>query len=131
MKKILFFVLTLIWSSIIFGQPTPGGDPSGNNPPVGGYDSCYLSSNFNCYTLSAQDSIKTIKIYPNPVENTLMLVNPDRIKFDEISIINLTGQKLNFDLRSTKFDVSTLPSGFYLFKLIFENKELTYKIIKE
>ncbi len=76
--------------------------------------------------------IDGFSMYPNPVENTLHLTSVDKI--DTVIIYNMLGQEVlqsaplsnNFDM-----DMSYLPSGAYLVKILTNNQIGSYHLIKE
>lgn len=77
------------------------------------------------------DSISKIKLFPNPASNTLNIesINP----VAQYSIYNKTGQLLTEGTLDNKtIDISQLPQGFYILKLIDQNHNLhTKKFIKQ
>ena len=72
-----------------------------------------------------------VTIYPNPTSDKLTISTPIQ---SHLSILNLNGQELikqtNLEL-STQIDISTLPSGVYIMKLMDEKTLKVEKIIKE
>ncbi|NVK52716.1 MAG: T9SS type A sorting domain-containing protein, partial [Flavobacteriaceae bacterium] len=82
--------------------------------------------------LSVEDIIFSgLKVYPNPVRNTLHIKGQRTI--DKITITNLLGQKIierKNDTISLEIDFSNLKSGLYLLKVQAENKSKVYKIYK-
>ncbi len=72
----------------------------------------------------------TFAFYPNPV-NDQLYVDGDLSKLVSISIYSVTGELIKTILPSTSIDVSYLPSGVYLLKVVGENGEsASYKLLK-
>ena len=70
-------------------------------------------------------------IYPNPSSTTITIKTP---AIGSISILNLSGQKLvnhQTTKPKTQIDISTLPSGVYIIRLISNNTVEVAKLIKE
>lgn len=98
-------------------------------------------------TLFPIDGFNEIHFYPNPV-NALLHISPNRIKQDsslalpdlvikncKIEIFDSFGRKvrsLNYDILDSEFDInlSDLKPGLYLMKFSYNNKNHTFKIIK-
>ena len=74
----------------------------------------------------------TLTYYPNPVKDLLHLSFSNEIS--KVVVINLLGQKVKeFQLNSTNtsLNLSELPTGTYLLKVISDNLTKTIKVIKE
>lgn len=91
------------------------------------------TATISCSSLSKADFDKTIDFYyyPNPANN-IVTIN-SKTEISEILIFNIAGQllfsnKLN-DL-STKIDISEFAIGTYFFKLKFNEKVVSFKILK-
>ena len=90
---------------------------------------------FNASTLSTYDLKRnnSIKIYPNPATNNLMIKTPFTDKY-QIQITNQLGQevlKQNQNTSSASFDISKLFKGLYFLNVTSENGEIqTIKFIK-
>ncbi|NHM02930.1 RCC1 domain-containing protein, partial [Flavobacterium difficile] len=101
----------------------------------GTYTQRSVPTPINCPTtnLSSEDfEVTELKIYPNPVTNTL------NFSFDKeitsITISNLLGQELisiPVNKNETSIDVTSLSSGTYVVKVTSDNKIKTLKIIKQ
>lgn len=72
----------------------------------------------------------TTNLYPNPVENTLIiLTNNSQIK--RVDIFSILGNKIT-STKNTTIDFSKLASGMYILKIRnTDNQEITKKIIKK
>ena len=79
------------------------------------------------------EKIKSIPIfiYPNPVQNELIIDNAELI-INRIEIIDLSGKTIyqSIDLKN-QIHVSALPQGIYFVKLETEKGIVTKKIVKE
>lgn len=81
-------------------------------------------------------SEKEIKIYPNPTDGLLKVEicgydDPDNCK---ISVYTISGQLvLASDVTSslTEVDITTQPDGMYIFLIVLNGEESTWKIIKK
>lgn len=83
--------------------------------------------------LNADDErIPKITIHPNPVQNVLHISNNDNRNV-AVKIFDLNGKvHIQQAMRGTSIiDVSNLPSGMYVCKLLVNGKMVSYKIIKE
>lgn len=82
----------------------------------------------------SKKNLISIKCYPNPSSGkiTLEILNPNGKS--NITILNINGQELSQKQiyeNKTQLDISNLPRGIYLLKLINENGFIVEKIIKE
>ena len=75
-----------------------------------------------------ENEINIIKVFPNPVENTLFIIGNSQ--YYDIEIFNLLGQKVNSKLRSNSVDMSSLEDGIYLLKINDNGNVYSKKIIK-
>ena len=75
-----------------------------------------------------ENEINIIKVFPNPVENTLFISGNSQ--YYDIEIFNLLGQKVNSKLRSNSLDMSSLEDGIYLLKINDNGNVYSKKIIK-
>jgi hypothetical protein len=77
-------------------------------------------------------SSHNLKIYPNPVQNTLYIQSSSTI--EQINIYDISGRMLQTSevfKTSEVLDISYLASGIYLVKVKTEEGEIVGKIIKE
>ncbi len=75
-----------------------------------------------------------IRFYPNPVQDKFVIESPVITGESQVSIFNVGGrklseQKITGDKR--EIDISNLPVGIYIIKLINQEKIITGKIIKK
>lgn len=77
-----------------------------------------------------------VKIYPNPSQNELTITNQGQLWDDAIVIVkDVVGKKVKqmhlHEQSETKVDISELPNGVYVLKIISDNKLIcTDKLIK-
>ncbi len=79
----------------------------------------------------------TIKIYPNPLKNRLLYIQPENIddKMKRIVIYNSVGTKVKtlgvnkLNPESTEVELSSFKPGIYFITLKFENEIIRHKII--
>ena len=75
-----------------------------------------------------------IKLYPNPVTETLFITHPEYNDF-KVSITSMTGQLIYSGIQQKDhgFNMNSYPPGIYLVTISPENSERsnTYKIIKK
>jgi hypothetical protein len=88
--------------------------------------------------VSSIRSAETVSLFPNPVKNDLnIILNSNADNTATISLINEAGQKIftntypvKYGSNSFSFDVSKLPSGFYVAIITTANNTLSEKWIK-
>jgi len=77
-------------------------------------------------------NLASLKAYPNPVKDVLMLTYDQNIT--NVSVFNLLGQQvINKSLNTTdaQVDMSALPQGTYLVKVAADNQVKTIKVVKQ
>ena len=97
-----------------------------------GYVNCSVNSNCNLSSVSF-DFNQNIKIFPNPVSNTLN-IEYDKQDMSTITISNVSGQTiltLNVGQHSNAIDVSELTQGVYFIKMITDQGTMSDKFIKQ
>jgi hypothetical protein len=80
------------------------------------------------------NNASNIAIYPNPTSNTITIDNPGIVRLAVIEITNIQGQlvkSLATTGNKTNIDVSALPEGVYLVKLVSEKGVEVRKFLKE
>lgn len=98
----------------------------------------------NCYTLRVAlgtatkgDELFTAKpvtIFPNPVAKTMNVSIPDIQGMADIRVFDIYGkmvQNRSTGQTNTQLDLSSLPSGMYLVKVVNAGKETSLKIVKQ
>lgn len=68
---------------------------------------------------------KNLYIYPNPAKD-LIYVQGD---FDELQMISISGQIINFRIQNSTINSSSIPDGIYILKATIKNQVQTQKII--
>lgn len=91
------------------------------------------ATNEALYTDPETDLINEVELFPNPVKRTLEIRSQLDLSGAEITIMDGIGaEKLRNNFNPEGYDVSDLKSGFYLVRIITnEKKRLTKKFIKE
>lgn len=113
------------------------------------YARVYPSSNSqwnatNCYTLRVAlgtatrgDDLITAKpviVFPNPVAKTMNVSIPDIQGMADIRVFDIYGklvQQRSTGQANTQLDLSSLPSGMYVVKVMNDGKETAMKIVKQ
>ncbi len=76
-----------------------------------------------------------IKIYPNPTKGIVNIqFATENIGNGEISVYNISEElitKINFSDSYQTIDLSTQPDGFYIIRIMLEDKVYHWKIVKE
>jgi len=87
----------------------------------------------NTASLGVQDvkvvSSAGVGVYPNPTSDILNIQTDSKI--NSVSVVDLTGRKLNVKLDGNKVDVQNLPSGTYLINIETKDGISTEKFIKK
>lgn len=71
------------------------------------------------------NNIKDLQIYPNPVSNTIYVVNQ---KAKEVEIYNMTGAVVAKFSNQNVINVSNIATGTYFIKVVTDKKVITEKI---
>ncbi|WP_299275374.1 T9SS type A sorting domain-containing protein [uncultured Psychroserpens sp.] len=73
---------------------------------------------FRLPLLGVEDHVfDSFSFYPNPVTNVLTFLNPEGIKIDNVSILSVTGQKINEFDTLQNINVSSLSTGLYFIRI--------------
>ncbi len=78
---------------------------------------------------SVEISDDNIKIYPNPIQNTLFIEMGNISKY-EVVINDISGNILYSQFDENEIDFRNFPSGNYYLTLIVNNKYYNFKLIK-
>jgi len=101
---------------------------------VGSMDLGLLKYTVDLSTLGVErniDNTFSIDVYPNPTTSTIML-NTNTLQVNEVSIWNVTGQRLLTSKNTDVIDVSSFSSGVYILKITTNNGTvITKKVIKK
>lgn len=114
-------------SAIDAGHVTdaPADDITGmvriGNPDIGAYE---LTGNLSTTEIKKENA----GMYPNPAENVLHIMTHDKIL--KLEFLNASGQLVKTAGKS-EVDISALPAGIYMVRIITENNVVTEKLIKK
>jgi hypothetical protein len=101
-------------------------------PQGSGYDIGAFESNVLTF-LKNYNEINEVIIYPNPVNDILIIVSPLVTKKSKVAIYNLNGQELlNQQIHTirTEINVGSLLKGVYIMKIVNDKSAETRKVIK-
>ncbi len=105
------------------------GAPTQGNTTVF-FDNLYF---YKGTPLSTEDlAVEKVKIYPNPVQNTLNICADSKIS--SITIFNLLGQEMlstQPNTTSVALETNSFPNGTYLVKATINGKIVTSKLVKQ
>ena len=87
-------------------------------------------------SVSDNEQLSAITIYPNPMQNEVILANPKNVKLENVSIYDVTGRLIQtVDLRSMNsemiLDVSNLSPATYLVLINGEAGQISKLVIKQ
>ena len=89
-----------------------------------------VDGGLNCSTLSLEEGNKlNISIYPNPVNETLMVTG--NINKLTATIYNVLGQVITVQKITNTLDLSNLSKGNYIIKLNDDKNFIIKKVLKE
>tara|TARA_B110000879_G_scaffold201913_1_gene277609 strand:- start:3223 stop:4344 length:1122 start_codon:yes stop_codon:yes gene_type:complete len=92
------------------------------------YDMASCQNNDSPTTFISELSNSDINVFPNP---TIGIINfSTSVNIINIEIYNLNGKMITKSKLKSKADLTDLPNGMYIVKVITENKEYYKKIIK-
>lgn len=89
---------------------------------------------FTGATLGTSESIdlaksKVVSLYPNPTSDVLNIKTDSKI--NAVSVVDMTGRKVDVKLNGTQVDVRSLPIGTYLINIETKDGISTEKFIKK
>lgn len=120
-----FRIVSIFQPSTTSYQSIQGGGYNGSN---GYWNIDTVTFSYN--TLSSKENkISGLKLYPNPVKNTLFITS-DSFATKQVEIFNILGKSvLNSKVLNNTINVSSLSKGIYVAKITEEGKTVTRKII--
>ena len=72
-----------------------------------------------------------IKVFPNPAQDFVRIVNESGIPIDKIKLFNLVGEEMPVELKENQsINISNLTAGAYLLHINCNGYESVFKIIK-
>ncbi len=74
--------------------------------------------------------MELIRLYPNPSNGTIYLEGINFSELDELSLINAQGQPVFLPPSTTALDVSQLPDGVYLLRLVVGGEIIHKRLVK-
>jgi len=88
--------------------------------------------NVNPALSAASFDKNSLKFYPNPVKDILTLSNATAI--EKVSVYNMLGQEMlvaKINANSGQVNLSALPTGSYMVKVVSGNASNTIKVLKQ
>ncbi|HRD39148.1 MAG TPA: T9SS type A sorting domain-containing protein, partial [Bacteroidia bacterium] len=72
-----------------------------------------------------------LSVFPNPVSDFLYIKEPYNFNINDVILYNNLGRQilLKKSIENNKIDVRSIPEGFYLLEIIFDNKSFFDKIL--
>lgn len=71
-----------------------------------------------------------IQVYPNPVKNTFKINNPGNLQIASVEVMDATGRVVKVLKGSEEYNVSDLPKGNYILKILNNESPKITKLIK-
>lgn len=71
-----------------------------------------------------------IKVYPNPAQDFVRIVNEGGIPINTLKLFNLVGEEMPIEFKENQINISHLAAGAYLLHINCNNYESVFKIIK-
>jgi len=116
-----------LYDSVQFQLSSSDNGQWGMNTPA-----YFCIDNVGNYPLSIDDgNISAISAYPNPVKDFISFNNVEDINEYKVSIIDFYGKEVISNLVNPRtVDLSNLPSGQYIIKIVYGDKIKYDKVIK-
>jgi len=120
-------------TATLIGLPAAVNDGTGwilNDPGTGQTVDCVYEFIGEC-TLSANDHrLPTLVVYPNPSSDQIIIITPNSEEIISMTIYDISGKEMDVPSTTNTIDVSNLPNGLYMLKVISEKGPISLKIIK-
>ncbi|MEZ5056904.1 MAG: T9SS type A sorting domain-containing protein [Saprospiraceae bacterium] len=101
------------------------------DPQNDGY-AAFTVDNVNFEKIAGSNEIARnidLKLWPNPVSNSINFVTPNNHNPEYIEILNLNGQLVKRFAFQSHLDISDLSDGTYVFAFIFKEAVVTNKVV--
>jgi len=72
-----------------------------------------------------------IKIYPNPSTDKIKIELKNNIELKSVSLFDITGKKVRVKMTNATLNVSRLPRGIYMLKIVTNNGDFEQKVVLE
>ncbi|MCU4162535.1 T9SS type A sorting domain-containing protein [Carboxylicivirga caseinilyticus] len=105
------------------------GDYNGDN--ISFFNGILFSEN-KISTSNSSQKESSLKLYPNPVDDVMIIDGIDIADVNNVKVYDLTGKLVkNLKIKTNQIEVKNIPQGVYI--LIIQTENLTYqeKIIKK
>lgn len=89
-----------------------------------------ISRNSTAFLGTEDFELKDVKLFPNPVANTLNVELPNNVTIEKAIFINALGQIIKQTTSETSWDVSSLPAGVNFIKIYTDSGMKQMKFIK-
>jgi photosystem II stability/assembly factor-like uncharacterized protein len=125
------------WTAQISGTTNPLYSvyfPAPNTGYAVGKSGTILKTTNGGVWLEEKSKAENINIYPNPANTTITIKTPGIAGKSLLSVYNINGQELikqKISKSKTQLDISNLPSGVYIVKLVNEKAVEVRKFVKE
>jgi hypothetical protein len=113
----------------------------GGNPRI--FNNIIDMGAYEWWTVGVTDQsseLSSLKIWPNPTEGKFKVHPPTggskfKVEVQEVELVDSFGKvvlsmEMNSESNPLEFDISHLPSGIYLVRILSGNKSITKKLIK-
>lgn len=71
-----------------------------------------------------------IQVYPNPVKDIFKINNPGKLQIVSVEVMDATGRVVKVLKGSDEYNVSNLPKGNYILKILNNESPKVTKLIK-
>lgn len=85
----------------------------------------------DCLLDSEDATISEFKVFPNPATDQLHIVTSNSIEISNMTLYDIAGKQMDVSSINNTLDVSQLPIGFYILKIISEEGVTSRKVVKK